>query len=616
MENTKIFEYFGNKFLQPSIRPLASELLKRLFEGSVCIDLDELPDEEAKRLSRQAFLEAIPQLIDGKILAEDPGASVPFIMHGSRIYLQRYFRYEKEIVDKIRVLVGSEASSRKERQAALGGIKDFIIGNFREPDKNTGHGPDFQLVAALQAFLNNFTVITGGPGVGKTTTIKKLLSIVLKINIDTKVLLCAPTGKAAQRMKESLTHNIFKKLDQGILDRINVIADKASTIHRLLGSRKGGVMSSPHFKHDKDNPLDCDLLIVDESSMIDVALFAKLLAAVPDTARVVFLGDKDQLASVEAASIFGDICQSAPLNAFSPEDREFLHSFLEGVQQVPQQEANADGILSGHIIELKFSHRFLPDKGIGKLSRAVVSGNWQTVQEIVDAPAQQGGQVTVDTAYDEGIFNDFIEKYREYIDILREGAFSEEQILRAFTSLNRYRVLVAVREGEHGLYKINRKIEQRLSRILNGEPPVRIFYPSGAEFYEFRPVMVTQNNYAVSPTLYNGDVGIIAKDTEGHLKAWFEKDGGIEAYPPGQLGIVETNFAQTIHKSQGSEYDEVFVLLPQSTQTRILTRELLYTGVTRAKSHVTLSGPAEVIEAAVNRQVQRMSGIRHQLQAV
>jgi exodeoxyribonuclease V alpha subunit len=198
------------------------------------------------------------------------------------------------------------------RREELRSISDFIVDHFRSLDEKTGNGPDYQLIAALQAYQNNYSIITGGPGVGKTTSIKKLLTILLKIKPDLKVALCAPTGKAAQRMKESLFFNPAIEIvpPSEIVEKIDAIKEKASTIHLLLKSLKFKD-NSPYFTYHKDNPLNVEVVIVDESSMIDVALFAKLLDAIPSTARVIFLGDKDQLASVEAASIFGDICSSA-----------------------------------------------------------------------------------------------------------------------------------------------------------------------------------------------------------------------------------------------------------------------------------------------------------------
>jgi exodeoxyribonuclease V alpha subunit len=200
--------------------------------------------------------------------------------------------------------------------------------------------------------------------------------------------------------------------------------------------------------------------------------------------------------------------------------------------------------------------------------------------------------------------------FGDYIRGLAGKPFSEAGLTEAFKKLNSFRILVAVRDGNQGLHAVNRRVERLLATEVCDEEGKRLFNPSSSEFYEFRPVMVTRNNYTVSPTLFNGDVGIIARDAEGELKAWFEKDGEIKSYPPGQLGAVETNFAQTIHKSQGSEYDKVMVILPKSKDVRILTRELLYTGITRAISHVTLVATKEVVAATVDRRVQRMSGLQ------
>ncbi len=599
-------EYFGRQF-PVEIQPLASELYKNLMEGSICIDLNELSDEDKERLGVRGFMESKVRLTATHVLSEETESKVPFILHKGRLYLQRYFRYEREIVGKIESLIFHETKDdlRQSRREQLEGMKDFILSHFREPIEKTGGGPDFQLVAALQAFLNNFTIITGGPGVGKTTSMKKLLSVLLTSNSELRVILCAPTGKAAQRMKETLSKAEIPGMEEDIVANIRSIGEQARTIHRTLGST--GPKVSPYFKHHAGNPLECDLLIVDESSMIDVALFAKLMAAVPDHARVVLMGDKDQLASVEAASIFGDLCIPTAINNFTRESVDFLNSFFEGAQQVSHAEGDDGRVMNGHIIELRHSHRFGSDSGIGILSKAVIAGDPVMVTEFFGSSYPD---TDFDGSHDPKIFNAFVDGFKEYVKCLAGKPHSSEGLVEAFRLLNSRRILVAIREGDQGLHLVNRRVEKELAAILRKEMGSKVFDPSSSEFYEFRPVMVTKNNYSVSPTLYNGDVGIIARDEEGGLKAWFQKDGEVKGYPPGQLGAVETNFAQTIHKSQGSEYDRVMVILPKEKDVQILTRELLYTGITRAISHVTLVASKAVVEAAVLRKVQRMSGIQ------
>jgi exodeoxyribonuclease V alpha subunit len=352
--------------------------------------------------------------------------------------------------------------------------------------------------------------------------------------------------------------------------------------------------------------LNVEVVIVDESSMIDVALFAKLLDAIPSTARVIFLGDKDQLASVEAASIFGDICSSTPLNKFDASNVQFLNEFLEGIQQVgASQITNDTHVLTGKMTQLTHSHRFKSNDGIGIMTKAIINEDVATVNTFLN---NEDAQVKIDTQYQETTYNALFENYKGYIEILRDHSKAFDiRIKEAIESFNQFRILTAIREGAQGIQGINKKVEHKLANWFPG------IFRTDLEFYEYRPVMVTKNNYNVNPTLFNGDTGILAKDENGDLKAWFEKDGKIIPYACGFLGRVETNFAQTIHKSQGSEYPRVLVVMPKSKDILILTRELLYTGVSRGKNHVTLMASEEIIATTVGIKVQRVSGIISQL---
>ena len=604
---TDIYKYFGKSFNERSIEKLAAALLKMMSEGNICINFSELDDQEKEKYGCKGFLNDLENLIEKNIVSVEPNGETPFIFVNDRLYLQRYFQYEQQIVKSIKSFVQEGNNLLELRRNELSSILDFIISHFRTEDEKTGNGPDYQLIAALQAYQNNFSIITGGPGVGKTTSIKKLLTILIKVNPELKVALCAPTGKAAQRMKESLFFNadIEKVPPDEIVQRIDAIKEKASTIHLLLKSLKFKD-NSPYFTHHKKNPLEIDVVIVDESSMIDVALFAKLLDAIPPTSRVIFLGDKDQLASVEAASIFGDICSSTSLNKFDARNVEFLNQFLEGVQQLNKTHTtNEAHVLTGKMTQLTYSHRFKSHDGIGIITKAIIN---EDIDKLKTFLANNDEQVKIDTEYSETTYDRFIENYKGYIGILRDNSIAfEDRIRQAIESFNQFRILTAIRDGSQGIQGINKKVEHKLANWLPG------IFRTDLEFYEYRPVMVTKNNYNVTPTLFNGDTGIIAKDESGELKAWFEKDGKIIPYACGFLGRVETNFAQTIHKSQGSEYPEVLIVMPKNKDILILTKELLYTGVSRGKKHVTLMASQEIMASTVTSKVQRVSGIIRQL---
>jgi exodeoxyribonuclease V alpha subunit len=416
--------------------------------------------------------------------------------------------------------------------------------------------------------------------------VAKILAILFTINPSLKVALAAPTGKAAVRMAESL-----KKASSGLPASISKKFEEIvpGTLHRLLRY----VPNSPYFKHNAENPVNFDVVIIDESSMIDVALFSKLLQATGNNTRLILLGDKDQLASVEAGSLFGDLCNAQTSFTISRERAGFINNFINDKSKQITDDFISDSnshLLAQHIVELKKSHRFSSEKGIGKFSKAIINNNSEELLDFVNASEDE--QVLIDTTYDETIFETFIKGYTEYI--------KTQDIKTAIKQLNEIRVLCAIREGEQGLYTINRKIEKYLQQKKLIKPTT--------EFYEHRPIIVTKNYYDLG--LFNGDVGIIRYDENKVLKAWFEDSAGeLKSVLPGFISQAETVFAMTIHKSQGSEYNHVLVVLPDAPELPLLTAELLYTGVTRAKTKVVLQATEEVIIETAKRRVKRASGI-------
>ena len=346
--------------------------------------------------------------------------------------------------------------------------------------------------------------------------------------------------------------------------------------------------------YNVENPLDYDLIIVDESSMIDVAMFARLLNSVGENTSLILLGDKDQLASVEAGSLFGDLCNAqSRLNIFSTARANFLNLFIKDLNAQIWSDYVDDSIdhpLFQHIFELRQSHRFNDYEGIGRFSKAVITNNQTGIREFFKPGFDD--QVFIDQHYDEKVFAAFILGYRDYV--------MEKDIASALEKFNALRVLCAVREGSYGLYAVNKKIEFLLQQ--------KGLIKSAGEFYEHRPLMVTRNYYDLQ--LFNGDVGIIRADNNGVLKAWFiDSEQNLKSILPGFVAESETVFAMTIHKSQGSEFDNVLVMLPDVADVALLTRELLYTAVTRAKKKVIIQGRETFILETANRNVKRVSGI-------
>jgi exodeoxyribonuclease V alpha subunit len=583
-----IHQQFAEYFDEQAIWPFAYMLSHKLTEGNICIPVDEV-----KANLGSSPYDSVISTSDlakyKKLVTLHTAGDAPFVLHNDRLYFQRYFKYETSIIEKLISLIAAEANVVSDRITQLESQADLIktlTTNYDINGLTVKEQVDWQLVAVLQALLNNFTIITGGPGTGKTTTLAKLLIVLYALEPDAKVALAAPTGKASMRMFESLKSSTlpFSAETKAKIDNL-----KPSTIHSLLGYKKESV----NFKYNAEKPLPYQWVVVDEASMIDVPMFSKLLAALGDNCRIILLGDKDQLASVEAGSLLGDLCQTLPsLNMFSSKSEQWINQFITEPARNIQPEFIGGNmqLLSSHIIELKYSHRFNSQGAIGKVSKAVIEGDLDKLKSLIGAPT--ASNVTFDFEYKEEILSKFVEGYEAYIN--------EPDIAEALKKLNQLRVLVAVRESNRGMKAINKFIELHLRKK-------GLLKPDG-DFYENRPIMVTRNMYDLE--LFNGDTGILRKDANGNIKAYFEDvKGGVKSVLPAYLTYSETVFAMTIHKSQGSEFNKVLVVLPEGTSNALLTRELLYTGITRAKDHITIQGKEDTIDYAVGACVKRISGI-------
>jgi exodeoxyribonuclease V alpha subunit len=580
-----VHQQFAEYFNSDSLKPYLYLLSKKMSEGHICINLGDINNNELDE--HYTFSH---KSIGKDDLVSDGTIVKPLILFNNRLYLHRYFNYETVILNRINNFIESEKENKIENENLLKEKSELINILFENSNQNDLQKEEinWQLIAAINVVLNNFTIITGGPGTGKTTTVAKILTILFSINPQLKVALAAPTGKAAARMAESLKNTLSNTqipVTNEIKEKFETL--EPSTIHRLLGYKRKSI----YFKNDKQNPLNYDVIIIDESSMIDVALFAKLLDATGPETKLILLGDKDQLASVEAGSLFGDLCQAqGALNLFSKEKMDFINSFITHPEEQLTNKYLSDSThpLFEHIIELQKSHRFSDDKGIGKFSKAIIQNDEQVIKYFFK---NEDEQVNIDEYYSDKVFNNIIDGYSDYI--------KEENILLALKKLNNLKVLCAIREGEHGLYAINKKIENYLAKK-------KLIKLTG-EFYENRPIIVNSNDYESG--LFNGDVGIVRPDENGELKVWFEIKGEVRAFLPSSISNAETVLAMTIHKSQGSEFDKVMVILPQKEDIKILTRELLYTAVTRAKSQVTIQASHEIILQTVKESVKRGSGI-------
>jgi exodeoxyribonuclease V alpha subunit len=437
-------------------------------------------------------------------------------------------------------------------------------------DPPAGPEPDWRKLAGLVVLSRRFAVISGGPGTGKTTAVIKLLALLLE-QAETegralRIALVAPTGKAAARLQETVE---AQRAGLPVSDAVReALPREAATLHRCLGAHGTGFFYGP------DNRLPCDVVVVDESSMVDLVLMSRLVSALPDRARLILLGDRDQLASVAPGAVLGDLCMEARERGYS---RELARRFTEVTgARLPEMELRAGPTgLGDCVVQLRRNFRFDPNSGLGALARHAVAGDWERMIEVLRDPAEPSvglvepsspGQVPVLVA------QAAVDNYAAYL-----RAPTLEQ---AFAAFGAYRILCALRRGKEGVEHLNRVIEARLQR--------EGLCDRHAEWYRGRPVMVTCNDHALR--LYNGDVGLCWPNGQGVLLVWFpDGKGGFRTFQPTRLPEHETVYAMTVHKSQGSEFDRVLLVLPER-RSRVVTRELVYTGVTRGRRGVSLNG--------------------------
>jgi exodeoxyribonuclease V alpha subunit len=607
-EQSSAHHHFARYFHDSLLEPYLYVLSKRMENGHICIPINQSIDDDlidgGYSTERQLIVENELVTFANEYDMEGKTAFKPFVLYNGKLYLQRYFVYENQVLEKIQAF--SKNEFREERKRKLLEHKDFILRAISKEEDVSSYSEiekvDWQAIAAMMGVLNNITVITGGPGTGKTTTVAKILALLKRIEgEELKIALAAPTGKASMRMKESLLNSVNKYRELEI-DKL-VEASKPFTIHRLLGAN----LNSPFFKHNHENPLPYNVVIIDESSMIGVALFAKLIKAIPTTSRIIILGDSEQLASVDAGTLFGDIClsQVENENRFSKEDVAFFNALVNPERKSYLPILDEYKVLNANFVRLKKTYRFNNASELGDFTNAIIEGNQEQVSNLLRN--KESNSVKVDVDYNETFLKKFALGYKSYIE--------EKDINQALKKINNCRVLCAVKQGEHGVYSINEKIKSLLKNEYKTQP--EFFDPKG-ELYHNQLIIVTKNQKDLN--LFNGDVGLIRKGADGKLKVYFqiiEEINGViteshRTISPGFIESWETVFAMTIHKSQGSEFDEVLVIIP-GKENRLLTRELVYTGVTRAKKCAYVQTSPEVLLNAVGRGVDRVSGLQKRI---
>ena len=591
---------------------------------------------------------ALDAALDAPELVQSGPGNSPLVRRGPRLYLRRYWACEQRIGAVLRARMADAASWQEalDPEEARRWLGTLFAGA-------AGEGPDWQRLACALAAGRGFSVITGGPGTGKTTTVLRLLVLLqalresARAGAPLRIRMAAPTGKAAARLNASVA---------GALDRLPLagvtggealrarIPTEVTTVHRLLGARPG----SRHFRHHAGRPLPLDVLVVDEASMIDLELMASLLDALPARARLILLGDKDQLASVEAGAVMGELCHRADGGHYTPETA----AWLAGVsgEAIPRHYQDSAGRpLDQHIVMLRYSHRFGAESGIGRLARAVNDGVVRDAEGLfaergrhpdiarldlagpedarLEALAVSGGgehfAPSIDGAVPAG--------QQHYLQVLHQGRPAPDAPRTAWEDWARgvlqaqgaFQLLAAVRRGPWGVETLN----QRIAAALRDRGLVR----GEGVWYAGRPVIVTRNDYDLG--LINGDMGVtlavpawLAQGQAGPEPALAAADGARELLRvaflandgsgrirwvlPSRLEQVETAYALTVHKAQGSEFRHAALVLPDRNSP-VLTRELLYTGITRASRWFTLlSSEPRVLARAMGQRTLRSGGLR------
>lgn len=573
---------------------LAAALTSRAVQaGHVCLDLNVQPllldESDTPIVIPWPSVAEWRPLLEGRSAVSDGSRATPLVLAPEgRLYLKRYADYERRLAAAVeqRLGVGSSIDEPFLRQR----IEHWFGGTPRLP-------LDQQQVAVFMALRQRLAVISGGPGTGKTTTVAKMLLLLQEHarhrGTSLKIQLLAPTGKAAQRLTESLEQGLASS--DADAEVMASLPRTASTIHRALGY---SARTPTRFLRNAERPIAADVVVVDEASMVDLALMTKLMEAIAPKARLVLLGDRDQLASVEAGAIFGDIMGNqspAYSRAFAEQAQRVLGEPARALPTFADQQRPA---ISDAVIHLEKSYRYSEDSGIGQAAAALRRCD---VDQLLNAlsDTDEAQLIATDEANEREIA-------RALEQVVWDGYASygrEKDPQARLALLDRFRILSPHRRGPFGVAWLNALVE----RVLSDRAGLR---PSGRS-YDGQPIMVTENDYQLE--LFNGDIGVVGPNEQGtRLVAYFKASQGVRAVPLSRLPNHETVFAMTVHKSQGSEFDRVLLVLPHKASA-ILTRELLYTAITRAKRGVTIVGSKDVIRRGTTTGIHRASGLARRL---
>lgn len=612
-----------------SCLPLDAVANKRLFIGELSQVPFGLAEQEQPAINNGFLFESttvLTALLEQLSLGE--GAQQPIVFNNGRLYLRRYYQFEQELKQAVAARRAIKPMSEPQAQEQVSLIKDIIAKLFPDSvysDSNTSitEDIDWQALAVANAINKDFAIIAGGPGTGKTYTVTKLLAALLMLSLNTKgdeqtprISLVAPTGKAAQRLSESIINAVQGFRGAIADDVLDLIPESAQTLHRLLGV----IPEQVNFRHHQDNLLPVDILLIDEVSMVDLPMIARIFRALPAHTKVILLGDADQLPSVAVGSVLADFAPR-PHPGFSDINHQYLTQ-VTGFESLAKQaddtelteqsaEKNSEQCLKHYSVAdcvtfLMKSRRFDGKGGIGRIASHVISGqyqeSWQLLKESSEVTSneidREQKQLTLLYGSVEAWLAPLVSQYYQPLSECKN-------IADAFALLAKFRILSSTRKGPQGVESLNALVIE----ILRNKKaiPYKNFAASN-DLYPTQPIMLSENDYRLG--VYNGDIGLLWRNSQGHLMAVFENASGeYDWIMPSRLPKFETVYAMTIHKTQGSEFDHVAMVLPEQKDNKLLSRELLYTGITRAKSKLSIASAEGIWQSGVSQQVIRYSGL-------
>lgn len=584
----------------PLLTLLAAQLSYELGLGNVCLKLDNNKTPSFFNLSRapqhQVMLQALLQAVTMPVTQwrahlgtlntiSDGSRATPIVLDSDYLYLYRYWRYECQVANFV--------AQQTPLPLDIDSTKTILDRLFNREASNSE--VDWQQIAAAVAASHTLSIISGGPGTGKTTTVTRLLALLVELGEQQQAIpqikLVAPTGKAAARLTESIG-GALQGLHCG--EHIKqLIPTQASTLHRLLGvtTNKAG------FIHNERNPLHLDVLVVDEASMIDLTMMSQLLTALPAHARIIFLGDRDQLASVEAGSVFGDLCSAANSGYSLHQIQQLQQLTGHDLSEIAAPSDTDKATVADSFCLLRKSYRFDAHSGIGTLAGMINRNQMTQLSELFQGQFADIARSGIASAAEyQQLIQYCCYGYRAYLKAI-DCNESPATILNTFAQ---FQLLCALRNSAYGVTGLNEAIEKSLRQQ-------GLLTQSSGQWYRGRPILITRNDYGLG--LYNGDVGITLQDDEGRFYVVFElPNGDIKIFLPSRLPAHETVFAMTIHKSQGSEFANVAMVLPPKDNP-LITRELVYTGITRAKKQLMLFCELTTLIKAADARTYRVSGL-------